>query len=154
MIDKKLVKEIIDELIADKDLFVVDVNVSATNAITILIDSMKGVNLETCIILTKEFEAKLDREIEDYELQIASAGIGQPFLIHQQYEKNLGREVEVLSCDGKKYKGTLKELIEGGFVIEYEEKEKIEGKKKKVLVQKLKNFKIEEIKYIKDIVSF
>jgi len=154
MINKKLVGEIINELIADKNLFIVDITVSATNIITILIDSMEGVNLETCIILTKEFESKLDREIEDYELQVASAGIGQPFLVSQQYEKNLGNEVEVLSNDGKKYKGILKELIEGGFVIEYEEKEKIEGKKKKVIVEKQMNFKIEGIKYIKDIVSF
>ena len=154
MINKKLVGDIINELIADKNLFVVDITVSATNIITILIDSMEGVNLETCIILTKEFEAKLDREVEDYELQVASAGIGQPFLVPQQYEKNLGNDVEVLSNDGKKYKGILKELTEDGFVIEYEEKEKVEGKKKKVIVEKQMNFKIEGIKYIKDIVSF
>lgn len=154
MIDKSLVRDITKELIADKDLFIVDITVSATNSISILIDSKQGVNLETCIILTKEFETKLDREIEDYELQVASAGIGQPFLVHEQYEKNIGNEVEILSNEGKKFFGTLIHVNENEFVIQYEEKEKEEGKKKKVLVEKQKTFTKEEIKYIKDIVSF
>lgn len=154
MIKKEVVEDIINELIADTNLFLVEIKVSATNVISILIDCMDGVNLEKCIILTKAFEGKLDREIEDYELSIASAGIGQAFQVHQQYVKNLGNDVEILTVDGKKYKGTLTELTEDGFIIVYEEKEKLEGKKKKVIVEKQETFKNEEIKYIKDIISF
>lgn len=154
MIKKGVVEDIINELIADTDLFLVEINVSATNVISILIDCMDGVNLKKCIILTKAFEEKLDREIEDYELSIASAGIGQAFQVHQQYVKNIGNEVEILTINGEKFKGTLTELTEDGFLIEYEEKEKLEGKKKKVIVEKQKTFKNEEIKYIKDIISF
>lgn len=154
MINKSIVENIIKELILDTDLFLVEVKVSSDNSISILIDSMGGVNLEKCIHLTKAFEAKLDREVEDYELQIASAGIGQAFQVHQQYEKNLGNDVEILCTNGEKFKGILSELTEDGFVLEYEEKEKLEGQKKKVVVAKEKTFKNEEIKYIKDIISF
>ena len=154
MINKNIVRDIIQELIANTELYIVDITVSSNNSISVLIDSMEGVNLEKCILLTKAFEGKLDREIEDYELQISSAGIGHPFVVSQQYEKNLGNEVEILTTNGIKYKRKLIELIEDGFIIEFEEKEKIEGKKKKVLVTKQKTFNHEEIKYIKDIISF
>jgi ribosome maturation factor RimP len=154
MINKSIVEDLIKELIADTNLFIVEIKVSSDNSISVLIDSMDGVNLEKCILLTKAFEGKLDREIEDYELQVASAGIGQAFQVHQQYEKNIGNEVEILTTEGKKFKGTLTELTEDGFMIEYEEMEKLEGKKKKVAVGKQQTFKKDEIKYIKDIISF
>lgn len=154
MINKNIVEDIIKELIVDTDLYIVDITVSSNNSISVLIDSIDGVNLEKCIVLTKNFEGKLDREIEDYELQISSAGIGHPFIVPQQYEKNLGNQVEVLSSEGIKLSGKLIELTENGFIIEFDEKEKIEGKKKKVIVTKQKTFNHEEVKYIKDIISF
>lgn len=154
MIENETVESIVKDLIADTELFIVSIKITKNNCITVLIDSMKGVNLETCIILTKQFTQKLDREIEDYELQFASAGIGQDFLVRKQFEKNVGNQVEVLDSDGKKYRGELKELFEDGFSIEFEEKEKVEGHKRKVLVTKVVNFKNEKIKYIKDIVCF
>ncbi|NOU61614.1 ribosome assembly cofactor RimP [Marinifilum caeruleilacunae] len=154
MIDKKIVLEIVEKEIADSNLFIVDVSVSASNAISVMIDSMEGVPISTCIELSRAIEKNFDRDAEDFELQVASAGIGQPFQVIQQYQKNIGKDVEVLTTDGMKHKGKLITVGENEIEIEVEEKVKVEGKKKKQVVVNAYSFAFDQIKSTKDIITF
>ncbi len=154
MIKQEYIREIVEEIIKDSELYIVCVTVSASNVIKVLVDSMDGVSIDKCITISKQIEKQLDRDTEDFELEVSSAGIGQPFCVIQQYHKNIGNNVEVLNTDGQKYKGILTSIADNGFEIEYEEKEKVEGQKKKILVQKTVFFEFSSVKYIKDIISF
>lgn len=154
MIEKKQLIEIVENEIATTDLFLVEVNVSVANAITVMIDSMQGVPISTCIELSRAIEQHFDREVEDFELSVMSAGIGQPFQVIEQYHKNVGREVEVLTNEGNKHTGKLINVDTKEITLEIEEKIKLEGKKKKQLVLNTYNFAFENIKYTKDIITF
>jgi len=154
MIVQKHIQNIVEDIIKDSDLFIVDISVSCSNIIIVIIDSMKGVSIDKCISISKELESKLDRDEEDFELKVSSAGIGQPFTVIQQYHKNIGNDVEVVCAEGKKHKGKLTKVTDEGFEIEYEVNEKVEGKKKKIIVIKTDFFNFDSIKYIKDIISF
>jgi len=154
MIDKKLISEIVETEIAETDLFLVDASVSAGNAISVIIDSMQGVPIITCIELSRAIEKHFDRDVEDFELQVASAGIGQPFQVVKQYKKNLNKDVEVLTTDGIKFSGKLITVGEEKIEIEVEEKVKVEGKKKKQVVVNTHSFTFDQIKSTKDIITF
>ncbi|MCT4615995.1 MAG: ribosome assembly cofactor RimP [Marinifilaceae bacterium] len=155
MIERNTLKEITENILKDTELYLVDIKVSTSNDISISIDSMQGVNIGTCAEISRKIESHLDREVEDFKLEVASAGIGQSFKVIQQYHKNLNKQVEILSADGKKYKGELVEVDDQvGIKIEFEEKIKLEGKKRKELIRKELEFKFEEIKEIKDIIVF
>ena len=154
MIDKKNITEIVENEIADTDLFLVELSVSAGNAIYIAIDSLQGVPIITCIELSRAIEKHFDREVEDFELQVTSAGIGQPFQVLKQYHKFLNKDVEVLTTEGIKFIGKLITVGDEEIEIEVEEKVKVEGKKKKQLVVKTCTFKFDQIKSTKDIVTF
>jgi ribosome maturation factor RimP len=92
----------------------------------------------------------------DYELEVGSAGIGQPFKVVQQYRNHIGKEVEVLALDGKKLRGILKEVSDDGqsFVVTVKEKQKQEGKKRPVIVEVDKAFNVNEVKYTKYLLTF
>ena len=112
MIDKNVVTRIVDEWLEGKDYFLVDVTVSPDDKIVVEIDHAEGVWIDDCVELSRYIESKLDREEEDYELEVGSAGIGQPFKVLQQYLIHIGKEVEVLTKTGKKLEGVLKEAGE------------------------------------------
>lgn len=154
MIEKKNITEIVEAEIADTDLYLVEVNVSAGNAISVVIDSMQGVPIVRCIELSRAIEQHFDRDVEDFELQVASAGIGQPFQVMQQYHKNLNKDVEVLTTEGVKFSGKLVTIGDDEIKIEVEEKVKVEGKKKKQLVVNSYSFSFDQIKSTKDIITF
>jgi ribosome maturation factor RimP len=154
MISKDKVREIVEEWLADKEYFLVDVSVSADNCISVEIDHAEGVWIEDCVLLSKHVEASLDRDVEDYELEVGSAGIGQPFKVLQQYINHIGKEVEVLAKDGKKYRGVLARAEESDFSVTVQVKEKPEGAKRPVLVDKEYAWKYDEIKYTKYLINF
>ena len=154
MISKDKVREIVEEWLADKEYFLVDVSVSADNCISVEIDHAEGVWIEDCVLLSKHVEANLDRDVEDYELEVGSAGIGLPFKVLQQYNNHLGKEVEVLAKDGKKYRGVLARAEESDFSVTVQVKEKPEGAKRPVLVDKEYAWKYDEIKYTKYLINF
>jgi ribosome maturation factor RimP len=104
--------------------------------------------------LSRFIESKLDREEEDYELEVGSAGIGQPFKVLQQYLIHIGKDVEVLTKEGKKLEGVLKEADETSFVVTVQKKVKPEGAKRPKLVDEDVTFMYEEIKYTKYLISF
>ena len=142
MIDKNVVTRIVDEWLEGKDYFLVDVTVSPDDKIVVEIDHAEGV------------WSKLDREEEDYELEVGSAGIGQPFKVLQQYLIHIGKEVEILTKEGKKLEGVLKDANEENFTVTIEKKVKPEGAKRPKLVEEDITFAYDEIKYTKYLISF
>ena len=110
--------------------------------------------IEDCVELSRFIEAHLDREKEDYELEVGSAGIGQPFKVLQQYLVHIGDDVEVITNAWKKIVGILKEANEQTFTISVQKKVKEEGNKRPKTVAVDETFKYDEIKYTKYLISF
>ncbi len=135
MIEKNVVTRIVSEWLEDKEYFLVDVTVSPDDKIVVEIDHADGVWIDDCVELSRYIESKLDRDEEDYELEVGSAGIGQPFKVLQQYIIHKGCDVEVLAKDGKKYKGVLTDVDENQFSITVETKMKLEGEKRPKMVE-------------------
>lgn len=154
MIDKKTIQGIIEKEIENSDLYLVETKVSSDNTISVMIDSFDGVPIIKCIELSRAIEGQLDREVEDFELSVSSAGIGQAFQVIQQYHKNVGNDVEILTADGNKFSGKLITVGENEIEVEIEELVKVEGKKKKQLITKTLTFSFEQIKSTKDIITF
>lgn len=154
MISKDTVKNLVEQWLEDKDYFLVDIEVSKDDRIVVEIDHADGVWIEDCVELSRYIEDRLDRDEEDYELEVGSAGLGQPFKVPQQYINFTGKEVEVLDAEGKKYKGTLKSVDGNDFVVAVKEKVKKEGSKRPVMEEVDHSFKMDEVKYTKYLISF
>ena len=107
MIAQAEIVKTIDPKIKEMGGYLVDVKVNTANSIIVYIDSFKGVLLEDCLQLSKYFEEQFDREIEDYELTVCSAGLENPFIVNEQYHKNIGKEVKVLLNNGKRERGII-----------------------------------------------
>jgi ribosome maturation factor RimP len=154
MIDAKRVIEIAERQLQDSDMFVVECKTTPMGEIELLIDSDTAVKLEDCAALNRAIEAELDREVEDYSLMVASAGIGSELKLLRQYRKILGSSVEVLLKDGIKILAKLNDANEEGITLSYEEKQTVEGKKRKVLVNVERAYKFDEMKYTKEYLDF
>ncbi|WP_300901010.1 ribosome assembly cofactor RimP [uncultured Bacteroides sp.] len=154
MIEKKIVCQIVDEWLAGKEYFLVEVTVSPDDKIVVEIDHKEGVWIEDCVELSRYIEFRLNREEEDYELEVGSAGIGQPFKVLQQYRNHIGEEVEVLKKDGRKLCGVLKDADEQHFTLTTQKKVKPEGAKRPRMEQEDETFAYDEIKYTKYLISF
>jgi ribosome maturation factor RimP len=150
---QELAQERMDEM--DNGTYLVDIIISNTNQIVVEIDNINGgSSVEDCIRVSRNIEHNLDREVEDFELQVTTPGLSNAFKVHQQYVKNIGRNVKVVFKDIGSIEGKLIEVNDEDIVIETETKEKIEGKKKKELVIKQHPILIENIKETKIIISF
>lgn len=118
MIDKNKVKVCVEEWLQGKEYFLVDVTVSKTNKVTVEIDNKDGVWIDDCCELSRFIEEHFDRDEEDFELEVGSAGIGQPFKVMQQYENHIGMKVEVLKDDNKKLIGKLTAVTPDNITID------------------------------------
>ena len=154
MIDKKLVTDLANEWLQGKEYFLVEADVDNQNKITVEIDHKDGVWIEDCCELSKFIEDHLDRDVEDFELEVGSAGLGQPFKVLQQYKNSVGYDVELMTAEGKKMEGEMKEATEEGFTVVVEEKQKVEGKKRPVIVEVEKHFGYADVKWVKSIIDF
>lgn len=154
MIDKSIVKSLVEEWLDDKEYFLVDVEISKDNKIVVEIDHADGVWIEDCAQLSQYIEDHLNRDEEDYELEVGSAGLGQPFKVAKQYEIFIGEPVEVLDGDGKKVKGILKSVNGRDFTVTVKEKVKVEGKKRPVLMDVDHDYNMDTVKYTKYLISF
>lgn len=154
MIDKNAVKAIVDEWLEGNDYFLVDILFTPDDRIVVEIDHADGVWIEDCAELSRLLQERLGEELGDYELEVGSAGIGQPFKVMQQYVNHIGKEVEVLAADGRKYQGLLKSVDGKSFVLTVREKQKIEGKKRPVMVDVDMTFDADNVKYTKYLLSF
>ena len=154
MIDKNVVRSLVEEWLKDKEYFLVDVEISADDKIVVEIDHADGVWIEDCVQLSRYIEDHLSRDEEDYELEVGSAGLGQPFKVPQQYENYIGKEVEVLDAAGKKHRGTLTAVDGRQLTVTVKEKVKKEGAKRPVVEDVEKTFSMDEVKYTKYLISF
>jgi ribosome maturation factor RimP len=118
------------------------------------IDHADGVWIEDCAALSRFLQEQLGDELGDYELEVGSAGLGQPFKVAQQYINHIGDTVEVLELDGKKVQGVLKSVEGTNFTVTVQEKQKQEGKKRPVLVEVDKTYAMDGVKYAKYLLAF
>ena len=154
MIEKRTVVQIVEEWLEGKDYFLVEVAVKPNDKIVVEIDHAEGVWIEDCVELSKFIESKLNRDEEDYELEVGSAGVGQPFKVLQQYYNHIGREVEVLTRKGIKLVGELVDVNETEIKILHDKKVKVEGEKRPKLTSVEEVIPFENIKYTKYLISF
>ena len=154
MIERNAVKTVVEEWLSGNDYFLVDVTFTPDDRIVVEIDHADGVWIEDCAELSRFKQERLGDELGDYELEVGSAGIGQPFKVEQQYLNHIGKDVEVLDAEGKKVQGVLKQVDGRNFVVTVKEKQKLEGKKRPQLVDVDKTFNMDNIKYTKYLLSF
>ena len=154
MINKETIKTLTEEWLHDNDYFLVDINFASDDRIVIEIDHADGVWIEDCAELSRFLQERLGDELGEYELEVGSAGLGQPFKVAQQYINHIGDTVEVLDQEGKKVLGTLKSVDGRDFVVTIQEKQKQEGKKRPVIVDVDKVYSMDNIKYAKYILAF
>ncbi len=154
MISREVVREIVEEWLKGKEYFLVSIDVSSDNRIVVEIDHADGVWLDDCVELSRFVEGHLDRDREDFELEVGSAGLGQPFKVPQQYVNHVGKEVEVVDGDGKKYKGMLKSVDGSQFVVTVAERIQVEGKRRPVKTDVDHTFNMDSVKYCKYVISF
>lgn len=129
MIDKDKLAETINAYFINSDKFLVDLKVSTRNKVSVFIDGDQGVAISDCAALSRHIEASLDRDKEDFELEVSSVGLGSPLVLNRQYRNNIGRLIAVIFDDDTKIRGKLVEVQGEGIRIEKEIIRK--GKKKK-----------------------
>ncbi|MDG2331126.1 MAG: ribosome assembly cofactor RimP [Flavobacteriales bacterium] len=157
MIDKKTVIALAEERIneLDKGLFIVDLAISSANDIKLFLDAEQSkVSIQDCVSVSRNIEHNLDREKEDFQLSVSSAGMDQPFKVHKQYVKNVGREVKVVLNEHGSQEGKLISVNENFIMLEQETKEKIEGRKKKEVIVNKYEIPFSNIKQTKLVISF
>ena len=154
MINKETIKTLTEEWLKDNDYFLVDIIFADGDRIVIEIDHADGVWIEDCAELSRFLQERLGDDLGEYELEVGSAGLGQPFKVAQQYMNHIGDMVEVLDLEGKKVQGILKAVDGTNFTVSVKEKQKQEGKKRPVLVEVDKTFQMDGVKYAKYQLAF
>lgn len=154
MIDRELIAQTVCEQLANTDCFLVSVSVSPANEIVVEIDSETGIDVDFCAELSRHIEARLDRDADDFSLEVGSAGLTAPFKVQAQYAKNLGNEVELLTKDGRKLSGILSRVDDAGFAIEITKMVKPEGAKRKVPQTETLDFGYDDTKYVRAVLNF
>ena len=154
MITIDSIKKITDTKVAEGTNFIVDIAVKPGNKIIVLLDNDNGVSIKDCVDLSRHVESSLDREKDDFELNVMSPGLTEPFKILRQYQKNIAKQVDVITKEGKKHSGKLISANEEGIELESKVKERTEGKKGKQLI--INNIKLtfNQIKETKIVISF
>lgn len=153
MIDKKQIESLVQEALLESDRFLVDVKVSKDNVIHIIIDSDSAVNIDHCISVSRFVEGRLDREKEDFELNVLSSGLDHPFYLLRQYKKFVGKTIQLVMQDDKKLQGTLLEVDETHIVLQ----EETETRQKKRVIKKIGEtvqIPLSEIKQAKAVINF
>ena len=140
MINEERIRELVEQHIQGTDTFLVDVAVKAGNAIRIHVDTPEGISIDACVRISRFLNEELDRDVEDYSLEVSSPGLGSPFKVKQQYEKNLGRSIDILFMDGTRTTGKLEAVSDDEVVL------KVKGDTQTI--------KIDEVKTAKAIISF
>ncbi|MBD5261616.1 MAG: ribosome assembly cofactor RimP [Bacteroides sp.] len=135
MIDINELRTFVEDRLKDTEYFLTDLKITPANEITVEIDSMTPGDIEQCVELTRAIEEAFDRDVEDYELEVGTAGLTSPLKVRRQYDKYVGRDLEVLTTDGRKLHGMLRSVSDEGIILSSEQKVKKEGQKKPVVEQ-------------------
>jgi len=151
MITKEKIQILLEEVLSD-DMFIVDITVGTGNSILVSVDSDAGISVGECVQISRHIEGSLDREVEDFSLEVSSPGLSLPLKVLRQYLKNIGREVEVVTKSGEKQKGILKSANTEGFELEFLAKGRVDGKK--VEETKVLTYSFDQMKTVKIVISF
>ena len=135
-------------------MFVVECTCNNANEVELIIDSDTSVAIDSCVKLSHAINEQFDRDVEDFSLMVASAGIGSPLKVYRQYQKLIGRPVEVLLVSGTKILATLAEATPESITLSYEEKQAVEGKKRKQLVTVVNSYALTEVKWTKEYLDY
>ena len=154
MIDKNMLISLTEEYLKDTTYYLVDLILGNDNSIIVEIDNDEGVDIDQCVALSRHIEVQLDRDSEDFELTVTSAGLTSPFKTIRQYRKYEGKEVEVLTRTGVKHNGILRSSDNEGFILTITRKVKPEGAKRKQEVDEDIRFKYDDVKYTKYLIRF
>jgi ribosome maturation factor RimP len=153
MISREAVEDLVSKYIGGTGLFLVDIHVSPSDNIRVLVDSNEGVNLNECVELSRALENGLNRDENDFQLEVSSPGLTEPLKVLPQYKKNIGRRVEIITREGSKHEGTLTAVTTDGLLIEEEVKVR-EGKKRPGIKSVEKEFEFDQIFSTKVVVSY
>ncbi|VAW18889.1 Bacterial ribosome SSU maturation protein RimP [hydrothermal vent metagenome] len=153
MLKQKVETLLSDALAEESSLFLIDFTITPDNKINVVIDGDHGVTVKDCIKISRAIEHNLDREEEDFSLEVASAGAATPLVLPRQYEKNIGRKLEV-KTNGETFVGNLTATVEDGIVLEWKVREPKPIGKGKVTVQKKKEIGFSDIREAKVILKF
>jgi ribosome maturation factor RimP len=154
MLSKENIETTVKEAIQDTNTFLVEVKMTSDNKIFVYADTPNGMPIEECVRISKFIEAAYDRDEEDYELQVSSPGIDQPFKVIEQYQKHLEKEVRIVLKDGSTFDGIITDVAEEEVTLKWEEKIKVPGQKKKEVKEEIEKIKIDDIASAKPIINF
>ena len=136
-------------------LYIVELTISSANSIHVEIDKIVGgVTVTDCVSVSRNVEHNLDRDEEDFELHVSSAGLDKPLRHINQYIKNIGRRVEIVRKDGEKLEGEIIKITDDTMIIKDQVSKQIENKKKKVLVEEVTEVHFSDVKESKIVISF
>jgi ribosome maturation factor RimP len=153
MIEKSFIEQTVNEILADTPVFVVDIKVSTRNKIMVFLDGDNGVPISECVKVSRHIESSLDRENEDFELEVSSVGVDKPLQLPRQYRKNIGRNIQVVTTSGTKLTGKLINSDDHSITIEKELKKK-KKKKEELPEEPVQIIPFSEIEEVKVLVSF
>ena len=154
MIETSKVKALVEQWLEGKEYFMTDLTVTPDNCITVEIDHADGVWIDDCVQLSRFIEDNLSRDEEDYELEVGSAGLGQPFKVLRQWQNHVGKSVEVLTADGRKLKGTLVDVTSEEVTLAIPTKVQVDGKKRPVMQDVPNTLSMTEVKQGRYLIDF
>ena len=154
MIDSEKVRTLLEAALQEQGAFLVDFEIAAGNVIQVTADTLEGINLEGITAISRGIEHNLDREEEDFELQVSSPGVGSPLQVKEQYTQNIGRDLKVKCQDGTKYQGELIAFDGTELQLQWSERVPKEVGKGKVTVKKDVKLNLSDIKESKVQVRF
>lgn len=154
MLSKENIEVTVKEAIKDTETFLVEVKMTADNKIFVYADAPNGMPIDECVRISKFIEATYDRDEEDYELQVSSPGIDQPFKVIEQYKKHIDKDVRVILKDGTTLEGIIQSVENDTIELKWEEKIKVPGQKKKEVKEEIEKIKIDDIASAKAIINF
>ena len=149
------IKDALQSELVARGCFLVDVSVSKDNDIILTVESeFSEIELDDCVSISRYFETKFDRDVEDYSLTVSSAGLDQPFKVYRQFVKAVGTKVEVLLKGGKKLVALLEAADQESITLKYSAKEAVEGKKKKELVEHVDRYTMDQVNAVRPYIEF
>jgi ribosome maturation factor RimP len=154
MISKEKILNLINDLLKEKKIFLVSLDVSPSNSIRLVIDTMKGITINECAKISRTIENGLNRESADFNIEVTSPGLDTPFKVREQFVKYTGQEVEVILKTGQKTNGILIHVNDKGFVIKREKKIRVDAKKKEQRIEERINFTYDSVSKVKNVIKF
>ncbi|MDR2236289.1 MAG: ribosome assembly cofactor RimP [Chryseobacterium sp.] len=152
---RKRIEELLNEFLETrKDLFLIDLKISAGDDVTVILDGDNGVTLQDCLDASRAVEFNMDREEHDFSLQVMSAGLSEPLSTPRQFKKNIGREIEVLLADSSKTEGELAKVDDEKITLVLRYRKPKDIGKGKVDVEEEKEIPYSEIKKALVVIKF